>query len=216
MLRPGSVGSYGEDGGAVAHRNFAAKLDLGDSQQILNSAEVSRQDMLEVFKLEETPARRKQANTAGHRTSESLVLPVKGLNVPFADVALLEGDRVEVERLEPSVFTVVGLVERPGNFPYPSGVQYNLMQGLAFAGGLDKAADPRYASVYRLKADGTITSATFRVIEHSRLTAAASMPVKPGDIIDVAHTPRTRTNVFLREVFSVHVGAYVPVFDRRR
>ena len=111
------------------------------------------------------------------------------------------------------LFSVIGLVKNPGNFPYPPDVQYNLMQALAFAGGLDIAAEPRWATVYRLKSDGTIVNMPLKIVEGTRLTAASNTPLKAGDIIDVAHTPRTRTNLILQRIFSVHVGAYVPIWD---
>ena len=151
-------------------------------------------------------------NSAGRAMeSEPLVLPIKGLNIPFADVALRDGDTVEVERLEQPLFTVIGLVNRPGNFPYPPDVQYNLMQAVGFAGGFNQAAEPRYATVYRLKPDGTIVSAIFKVIDDSKLTNASHILIKPGDIVAVEHTPRTRTKLFLDRVFRINMGVYVPL-----
>ncbi len=157
-----------------------------------------------------------------NRDELGIVLPVKGLNIPFADVALDEGDTVIVEPLRVPVFSVIGLVNRPGNFPYPAQERYSLMQALAFAGGLDRDAEPRYATIYRLKADGTIASASFQVVggtgfqpvghgQDGRATAL-SIPIKPNDIVAVEHTQRTRTTVFLQRMFSIHVGAYVPVW----
>jgi len=148
---------------------------------------------------------------------EPLVLPVKGFNIPFADVALQDGDSIIVERLEQPLFTVLGLVNRPGNFPYPPDVQYNLMQALGFAGGLDKTAEPRYATVYRLKPDRTVVRAAFKIVDGSKLTDASSTLIKPGDIIAVEHTPRTRTKLFLDSVFRINLGIYTPldVFDEQ-
>jgi protein involved in polysaccharide export with SLBB domain len=140
--------------------------------------------------------------------SEPLVLPIRGLNVPFADVQLQDGDRVVVERLSEPLVTVIGLVNRPGNFPYPPDIQYNLMQVLAFAGGLNEVADPHYATVYRLKPDGTSTSAILRIVKDSKLTEAARTLIKPGDIVAVEQTPRTRTAMFLDRVFRINLGAY--------
>ena len=149
---------------------------------------------------------------------EPFVLPVMGLNIPFAYVALQDGDTVIVERLEQPLFTVLGLVTRPGNFPYPPDVRYNLMQAVGFAGGLNQAAEPRYATIYRLKPDGTIASAIFKVVDGSRLTGALNTLVKPGDIVAVEHTPRTRTKLFLDRVFRINFGIYAPidVFDDPR
>ena len=153
------------------------------------------------------------ANQGTFQESKTLVLPVKGLNIPFADVVLQDGDGVIVEPLQPSIVTVMGLVSRPGNFPYPPDVRYNLAQALGFAGGLNEVADPRYVTVHRLKPDGKIVSAVFPIKDGERLTDAANTLIRPGDIVDVEYTPRTRTNVFLANVFRISIGTYVRIDD---
>ncbi|MGB2862548.1 MAG: SLBB domain-containing protein [Sedimentisphaerales bacterium] len=146
--------------------------------------------------------------TSRPRKSESLVLPVKGFNIPFADIALQDGDSVIVERLQPPLFTVMGLVTRPGNFPYSPDVQYTLMQAMGFAGGLNQVADPRYVTIYRLKRDGKCVSATFPIMDASKLANASNTLIKPGDIIAVEQTPRTRTALFLDNAFRISVGTF--------
>ena len=110
------------------------------------------------------------------------------------------------------VFTVMGLVNRPDVFPYPADVQYNLMESLASAGGLDMTADPRYVKICRQDASGEIGSAIFRV-DGKSLLEAYGVPIKPGDVIYVDHTLRTRINVFLSNVFSFRVNSYYRVPD---
>jgi len=144
---------------------------------------------------------------------EPLILPVKGLNIPFADVALQDGDAVIVERFEPPLVTVMGLVQKPGNFPYPPDARYNLMQAIGFAGGFNQAAEPRYVTVYRMKTDRTIVHAIFSLVEGSRMTEALGILIKPGDIVAVEHTPRTRTNLFLDRVFRLNLGMYLRLDD---
>lgn len=141
-----------------------------------------------------------------------LALPVKGLNIPFVDAALQEGDSVVVESPVEQFISVLGLVNRPGNMPYPADAQYNLIQAIAFAGGLDLVADPRYVSVYRLRPNGDVANATFQLVDpedRERLTQSLALPLRPGDVVSVEHTPRTRTNVFLERVFQVSLGLYL-------
>ncbi len=142
----------------------------------------------------------------------TIVLPVRGLNIPFVDAALNEGDSVIVERLQAQYVTVLGLVRSPGNFPYPVDAQFRLAEVLAFAGGLDMVAGPRYVSIYRLKVDGTVASATFQLVDprhQEELTAQLALPVRPGDVVSVEHTPRTRTNTFLDRYFRLSMGVYL-------
>jgi len=103
------------------------------------------------------------------------------------------------------VFTVMGLVNRPGTFRYPVDVQYNLMEAVAFAGGFDLVADPRYVKIYRQNAGGDVVSATFG-INNEALADAYNVIVKPGDVIYIDHTMRTRINTFLSNVLSIGIG----------
>jgi protein involved in polysaccharide export with SLBB domain len=148
--------------------------------------------------------------------THTLVLPVRGLNIPFADVTLVEGDTVVVEPPQEQSVAVLGLVAKPGNMPYPPGVRYNLIQAIAYAGGLDLVADPRYVSVYRLAPDGQIASVTFQLVDPHRqqkLTGTLALPLKPGDVVSVEHTPRTRMNTFLDRVFRITLGLYLNPWD---
>jgi protein involved in polysaccharide export with SLBB domain len=104
------------------------------------------------------------------------------------------------------VFAVMGLVNKSGVFPYPSDVQYNLMEALGFAGGLDMAADPRFVKIYRQDASGDVISATFGVDTKS-MADAYSLGIKPGDVIYIDHTLHTRINTFLSNAFYIRAGA---------
>jgi protein involved in polysaccharide export with SLBB domain len=145
--------------------------------------------------------------------TQAVVLPVYGLNIPYTNVALHEGDTVVVERLRVPMFSVVGLVRSPGNFPYPPDTEFNLMQAVAFAGGLDPVADPRYATVYRLTADGSIVRVPFQLVKDGELTAALQTPIKPGDVVAIEHTPRTRRNTIFNNMVRFNTGLYLTGSD---
>ena len=104
------------------------------------------------------------------------------------------------------VFAVIGLVKESGVFPYPGDVQYTLMEALAFAGGLDMVADPRYLKIYRKDADGDLVSATFSVDSKTMIETYATV-IKPGDLIYVDHTLRTRVNKFVTDALHITIGA---------
>jgi protein involved in polysaccharide export with SLBB domain len=237
LLRPGS-GKYNRESETESEKirsntrtftapilpaNTAEETAGSDSKQHSAAVDPLYEQMVETGKelfkilgLEESPETGEKAESGGAPERESLVLPVKGFNIPFADVVLRDGDSVIVERLQQPLFTVMGLVNRPGNFPYPPNVRYNLMQALAFAGGLDQGAEPRYATVYRLNPDGAIVSAIFEIVNvknGSRLTEALDIPIKPGDIVAIEHTPRTRTKLFLDRIFRINIGTYFRLND---
>lgn len=138
----------------------------------------------------------------------TIALPVRGLNVPFYDVELRGGERIEVERYEPDRFTVLGLVARSGAYEYPPEIEYNLMQALAIAGGVDRIADPPYATVFRKDLEtNEIIPATFK-IKGDGLVAASSLQIKPGDVISLGHTKGSWTRAFIDKVLRLNVGFF--------
>jgi protein involved in polysaccharide export with SLBB domain len=142
-----------------------------------------------------------------------IVLPVKGINIPFADVPLHDGDTITVERFSMPLFTVLGLVTTAGNYEYPPEANYNLMQAIAFAGGMQIDLDPRYVTIYRLKKDGTVARAVFKLKQNRRLTEDLAIPIMPGDIVAVEHTPRTLRKEFFNRVFRLNIGTYFNLND---
>ncbi len=205
FLTAGSHGSNVHLAAYEARRNWSR----GDGNAFVASVETTQaaNDAFEQAPVDPQPM------LADSKTGSdtTVILPVKGMNIPFADVALQAGDSVVVERLTMQTISVLGLVNTPGSFPYPPGVTYNLGEALALAGGLDLVARPRYVSVYRPKADGTVASATFQFVNPKRqeqLTEALTIRVRPGDIISVEHTPRTRANVFFDRIVRISLGWY--------
>lgn len=143
------------------------------------------------------------------RDFTTLVLPVTGFNIPFHDVALQEGDTVVVEHIQEPLFSVLGLVNRPGNFPYPPNAQYNVTQAIAFAGGLDPVARPRYVTIYRLAEDDSIIRVPFKLIEDNEFTDALSIRICPGDVVAIESTPRTRVNTMIHNMVRINTGLYL-------
>ncbi len=149
----------------------------------------------------------------GRRETKPVLLPVVSTNIPYRDVALDEGDSVVVEPVQMPLFSVLGLVAKPGNFPYPPGARYNLTQAIAFAGGLDAVARPYYVTIYRLNEDGSVARAPFRLLKNDKFTEALGTPIRPGDVVAVENTPRTRLNTAIRDIFRINFGLYVTGHD---
>ena len=139
----------------------------------------------------------------------TVALPIRGLNVPFYDPPLQGGERIEVERYEPDRFTAVGLVDKPGAYEYPPDAEYNLMQALAIAGGVDRIADPPYATIFRKDLQtGEIIPATFQ-IKGGRLVEASALRIKPGDVIFVGHSKGSWTRSFMATVLRFNFGVFL-------
>jgi len=144
---------------------------------------------------------------------DDILLPVKGLNIPFKDVALVGGETIEVERWDPSIFTVMGLVQRPGAIQYPRDSEYNLLQAVAMAGGADPVAGPEFATVYRKKADGEVLAVTFHI--RGEEYRQAEVVIKPGDVISVQHTYGSWTRQTMSQALRWNIGLfYDPLRNR--
>lgn len=148
----------------------------------------------------------------GQAQQKAFTLPVKGLNVPDENVALSGGETIEVNRFEHDLFTVIGLVRKPGAFEYPPERDYNLMQALAIAGGTDQTAYPPYATVFREDKDGRILATSFPITGEDSLKAVA-VRIKPGDVIAVQHTVASWTRSLIAQVLRFQFGFFV---DPRR
>lgn len=198
---------------ATANKNVYSKaaLDTFCPKQEQTANKTIHLALLGIPDLLQGQTIREKAKSGKRESPKDLVVPVRGLNIPSVDIVLRDGDSVVVERRKVLLFTVLGLVNAPGSFPYPANINYSLMQAIGLAGGLNQVAEPRYATVYRLRPDGTIISAIFQVVNTgngSMLTDALNIRLKPGDIVTIEHTPRTRTKVFLDGIFRLNFGAY--------
>jgi protein involved in polysaccharide export with SLBB domain len=145
--------------------------------------------------------------------ANTLVLPIKGWNIPFRDVALKEGDTVIVEKMQMPLFSVLGLVNKPGNFEYPPTAQYTLAQAIGFAEGLDAIAEPRYATIYRLTRDNVITRVPLRLVLDGEFTEALKTPIRPGDVVAIENTPRTQANKMINNLLRINTGLYLSGSD---
>jgi protein involved in polysaccharide export with SLBB domain len=129
-------------------------------------------------------------------------------DIPLSDVGLRGGETIVVEPAPERAFTVIGLVKKSGVFDYPAPRVYNLMQALATAGGVDETAAPRWATIYRVKADGKVIGATFR-IDGTTLLDASNVRVKDGDVIAVEHTQGSWMRQFFSQVLGFRASATV-------
>jgi polysaccharide biosynthesis/export protein len=143
---------------------------------------------------------------SGQTVARSLSMHLQ--EIPLSDVALLGGETVVVEPAPERAFSVIGLVKKTGVFQYPLPRRYNLMQALATAGGVDETAAPRYATIYRRRADGSVLGATFK-IDGTDLTDASNVLIKDGDVIAVDHTQGSWLRQFFSQVFGFRASVNV-------
>jgi polysaccharide export outer membrane protein len=116
------------------------------------------------------------------------------------------GDVVEVERRPTDSIFVTGLVRGGGPISVPVGTKMSFQQAIASSGGLKDDVDPREATLIRLSANGE----PLRVrIDLNRIYDGSdpTFYLKPGDVIDVYHTDRTRTLEMFNRLIRLGAGA---------
>lgn len=148
----------------------------------------------------------RQGNQLETEVSRPILMPIKGLNIPFSDIALQPGAVVEVHGIQEHVFTVMGLVKQQGTFTYPINAQFNLPQALAFAGGVNEVANPRFVHIYRPDATGQILDAVFSIQPGQDFAKAMAVVIKAGDVISVEQTPQTRRNLIMSDILQLRAN----------
>jgi len=142
---------------------------------------------------------------SGQKGSKTTSVPVVGMTTPAEDVELSDGDTIMVDARAPQVVTVVGLVKTPGLLACSAKDRYTVMDALAFAGGINKIADPQFVKVYRQDDTGKVVSVVLRLDDPSAM-GSSDIYLKPGDVVAVEQTSGTRTRLLLSTLVRVGLG----------
>ncbi|MDY6913083.1 MAG: hypothetical protein SVT52_01310, partial [Planctomycetota bacterium] len=67
-------------------------------------------------------------------------------------------------------------------------------------------ADPQYVTVYRQDSNGKVVAAVLK-LDGPSAVGASNIDLKPGDVVAVEQTLRTRTRLLLAAVVRIGVGA---------
>lgn len=113
-----------------------------------------------------------------------------------------DGGVIMVEKRDPEVIYVQGLVKKPDRYEFPVGEDLRLLDAISLAGGTsNQMANKIY--IIRNSAHGqqpTVTQVSLRTAKHS---ANSNMLLGPGDIITVEHTPGT---IFMEALNIIRIG----------
>jgi polysaccharide export outer membrane protein len=130
---------------------------------------------------------------------------------PQDNIAIQAHDIVSVPRAE--MVYVIGEVQRAGGFVLTDGKAISLLQALSLAGGLDKVAQPRHASLLRPSPEST--KRTEIPVDLTKIIAgnAPDVPMLPGDILFVPNN--TPKQAFLRGAeAAIQLGTGIVIWHR--
>lgn len=141
------------------------------------------------------------------RPSEMVTLDLldpKGVKSALEMDPLGDGDILTVHAAKPNTVMVGGLVMAPSPQPYPPGVDVNVLQALAAAGGLRTDVTPREATLIR-RIDGEDVHVKLD-LDRIGTGQDPNIMLAAGDVLWVPHTAETRVQEFINRNFFFRAG----------
>ncbi len=129
------------------------------------------------------------------------------------DISLQDGDVIRVETRDPTPISVIGLVNKPGQYEMPVGQQVHLLDAIALAGERSNPwADKIYITRHVSGENEPVVIETS--VAEAQHNNESNLRLSPGDVVSVEQTPRTVIhNIFTNLVrFSVVAGQSIPLF----
>lgn len=123
---------------------------------------------------------------------------------------LQDGDVVHVaKRILPPVY-VMGLVRKPGEFPYPTNQEIRVLDALALAGGVSSPVAEDVVVIRKVK--GATEPVRIAVSIQAAKNGGDNLALSPGDTITVEQTPATVFVDTIQTFFRFSVGSSVSWF----
>jgi polysaccharide export outer membrane protein len=123
---------------------------------------------------------------------------------------LHDGDVVYVAKRTPKPVYVMGLVRKPGEFPYPMNQEIRVLDAIALAGG---CSNPWAENVLIIRRSaGKTEPIRIAVSLQSAKQGQDNVALAPGDTVSVEQTPVTAVLDFVQTFIRVGVGASMSLF----
>ena len=195
-------------------RTSADALDTDSEDIQLTSAE-EQSDVKQagLISPRQLPRSQQSSNrpTAQPRTMKIDLATIDGTS--DTDIGLQDGDIVRVETRDPHPISVIGLVQKPGQYEMPVGQPVHVLDAIAMAGERSNPwADKIYITRHVTGENEPVVIETSVVnAQHSN---ESNIRLSPGDVVSVEQTPQTVVhNIFSNIVrFSIVAGRSVPLF----
>jgi polysaccharide export outer membrane protein len=123
---------------------------------------------------------------------------------------LCDGDVVHVMKRTLRPIYVIGLVRKPGEFPYPTNQEIRVLDALALAGGV---SNPVAEDVLVIRqTPGTKEPVRIAVSIQAAKNGRDNLPLAPGDTITVEQTPLTAAVDVIQTFIRFGIGASINWF----
>jgi polysaccharide export outer membrane protein len=100
---------------------------------------------------------------------------------------------------------VIGLVRKPGEFPYPTSQEIRVLDALALAGGVSNPVAEDVVVIRKLP--GAKEAAHIAISIQAAKSGSDNLPLAPGDTVTVEQTPLTAAVDVIQTFVRFSVGA---------
>jgi polysaccharide biosynthesis/export protein len=123
---------------------------------------------------------------------------------------LRDGDVVQVVKRTLPPVHVIGLVQKPGSFPYPTNQEMRVLDALALAGGVSNAVAEEVLLIRHLP--NSQEPVRIAVSIQGAKNGQDNLTLAPGDTISVERTPATAVVDVVQTFFRVALGGTISWF----
>ena len=123
---------------------------------------------------------------------------------------LHDGDLVRVAKCTLLPIHVIGLVAKPGEFPYTADKEMRVLDALALAGGVANPVAEKIMVIRRMP--HAVEPVRIAVSLQAAKNAGDNLTLAPGDVISVEQTPATVIVGIINSILHFGVGANVSCF----
>ena len=186
-----------------------------NSEDIQLTSAVEKSDVKQAGLIRPRPFQRSQQSSnrpsAQPRTMKIDLATIDGTS--DTDIGLQDGDVVRVETRDPNPISVIGLVQKPGQYEMPVGQPVHVLDAIAMAGERSNPwADKIYITRHVTSENEPIVIETSVVnAQHSDVS---NIRLSPGDVVSVEQTPQTVIHNVFSTIFrfSIVAGQSIPIF----
>ena len=126
---------------------------------------------------------------------------------------LQNGDTITIEDRKTKPIYVVGMVNKPGEFPLPVDRDIRVLEAIGLAGGVDRNSLPDKALIVRQRPDGGGVVTVRIDLDKAKRDNAENIRIMAGDTVSVEETVASYMRGLLRGAVRFGVGASVsPVY----
>ena len=120
---------------------------------------------------------------------------------------LQNGDTITIEDRKTKPIYVMGMVNKPGEYPMPVDRDVRVLEAIGLAGGVDRVSMPDKALVIRQRPDGSGLVAIRIDLDKAKKSNSENIRLMQGDTVSVEETTASFTRGLLRNAIRVGIGA---------